>query len=498
MALVRQRLAGSVVAIGLVAALGGAMVPLRTHLSVATCALVLVVPVVAAVAVGGYASGLVGIAAGFFVYDFVFIKPYYTLRVGAAENWVALAVYVVVMLVVARVVSNFESARREAQQRTIEARRIFELSDLLVEDRSVGELFQTIVTIVKNVFEVSGVALLVPDDDRLAVVASAGDPLSPAELHQLDSEARLPVSLGITAAASDQMQAVVLSSSGRPIGMLALRGLPASSSERELLRTFANHAAVALERVQLREQAMRAELLEEVDGLRRSLVGAVSHDLRTPLATIKVSATNLLDGDVTFSSDDTHELLSLIDMQADRLDRLVSNLLDMTRIQAGALVVRREPMALSDLVEDAVTSLGRAATPERIVWEAPAQLPAVDVDHVLVRQALANLIENALRHGPEGTPVVIEAKVVGTTTVEVAVMDKGRGVPVEDRATIFEMFSRHDAGGRAGLGLAIAKSFVEAHGEKLWLEDAPGWGARFVFTLPVSAEPMSSDAAETD
>lgn len=492
MTAVRQRLAGSLLSIGLVAVLGAAMLPLRSHLSVATTGLVLVVPVVIGVALGGFVSGVVAVTAGFVVYDVVFIPPYYTLTVGTAENWVALVVYVVVMLVVARVVADMNSARFEAQLRATETRRIFDLSDLLVGEGSVAELFETIVTVVMRAFDVPGVALLVPAGERLSVVASAGDPPSAQELRQL-SGSGLPMSVGTTAGPPDQIRAVALSSSGRPVGILALRGMPASSSERELLRAFANHAAVALERVQLREQATRAGLLEEVDRLRRALVGAVSHDLRTPLATIKVSATNLLDRDVRFSFEDTQELLGLIDTQADRLDRLVSNLLDMTRIQAGALEVRREPVQVADLVDDAVASLGAAAVPDRIRWDPPADLPAVEVDHVLVRQALANLIENALRHGPESTPIAIDAARRGPATVEVSVMDKGAGVSAEDRDTIFEMFSRNEAGGRAGLGLAIAKSFLEAHGERLWLEDAPGWGARFVFTLPVSTAPEELD-----
>lgn len=486
---VRRRLAGSLLSVGLVAALAAAMVPLRSHIGVATTALVLVVPVVLGVAVGGFVSGIVAIMAGFLVYDYVFIPPYYTLTVGSAQNWVVLGVYVVVMLLVAQVVSHLDTARSDAQLRATDTRRLFELSELLVEDRSVGELFETIVSAIRSAFDVSGVALLVPIDERLEVVAAAGDPPSPEELRRLGSASQVPVSVGTTTGSPDHMRAVVLAASGRPIGMLAVRGLPSSPAERELLRIFANNAAVALERVQLQEQAVRAELLEEADGLRRSLVGAVSHDLRTPLATIKVSATNLLDPDVTFSPEDTEELLGLIDTQADRLDRLVSALLDMTRIQAGALVVRREPVSVAEIVDDAMASLGAAATAGRITWSAPADLPPVDVDHVLVRQALANLIENALRHGPEGTTVAIEATLAGAT-ISVAVMDRGPGVPPEDRATVFEMFSRNDAGGRAGLGLAIARSFLEAHGEKVWLEEVTGWGARFVFTLPVTSIPL--------
>jgi two-component system sensor histidine kinase KdpD len=230
-------------------------------------------------------------------------------------------------------------------------------------------------------------------------------------------------------------------------------------------------------------------LLEEVDRLRRALVGAVSHDLRTPLATIKVSASALLENGASLSPGDLKELAELIDAQADRLDRLVSNLLDMTRIQSGALELRRQPAAVADLVDEALLVLGRGGQAGDIRWRAPADLPLVDVDHVLVRQVLANLVDNALRHSPPGAPVTVSARRVAGEKVEVRVTDSGPGVPRAEQERIFQMFSRREAGGRGGLGLAISQAFVEAHGERIWVEDAGGRagakGARFVFTLPV-------------
>ncbi len=482
----RQAALGSAVALALTGGLAAAMVPVRSHLSVATTALVLVVPVVAGVAVGGFAGGAVGVAAGFLVYDLVFIPPYYTLSVGSAQNWVALAVYAVVMVVVAQVVAHLGAARAEAQRRARETRRLFELSELLVAERSLGELLQTIVVTARQVFDVAGVALLLPGEDGLAVAASAGDPPSADELRRLAPDAGEPVSVGTAAGAAGQPRAVALAASGRPIGMLLLRGVPTSSTDRDLLAAFANHAALAIERAQLQEQATRAELLEEVDKLRRSLVGAVSHDLRTPLATIKVATTNLLDPDVAPSPADRRELLELMDVQADRLDRLVSNLLDMTRIQSGALRVQREAVPLADLVTEALASLGSSLPAGRVGLRFRNGLPLVDVDPVLVRQVVANLVENALRHGPEDTPVTITATTEPDGRVEVAVSDSGPGVPEEERSSIFEMFNHSSTGGRAGLGLAIAESFVEAHGERIWVEGSPT-GARFVFTLPASA-----------
>ena len=175
-------------------------------------------------------------------------------------------------------------------------------------------------------------------------------------------------------------------------------------------------------------------------------------------ATIKLSASALLENGASLSPDDIKELAELVDAQADRLDRLVSNLLDMTRIQSGALELRRQPAALADLVDEALAWCSGAPTAApQSVGTAPDDLPLVDVDHVLVRQVLANLVDNALRHSPPGAPVTVSARPVAGDKVEVRVTDSGPGIPREERDRIFQMFNRREAGGRGGLGLAICR-----------------------------------------
>ncbi len=429
---------------------------------------------------------MASVAAGFLVYDYGFIPPYDKFRVADGQDWVTLVVYVIVMLLVARVVSNLDGARSAAMGRTAEARRLFELSELLVEDRSVDELLETIVSTVRTVFGVPGVTLLVPHGDRLEVAASSGEELSPVDLRQLDPQSGVPVSLGTGPGGADGMRTVALTAAGRPVGILAMRAVPASESDAALLRTFANHAALALERAQLREQAVRSELLEEVDRLRHALVGAVSHDLRTPLATMKVATSTLLHPVIPLSGAATDELHELIDVETDRLTRLVNSLLDMTRIDAGVLEVHRTPQSVGTLVEESVAALGPALGSRAVGVSVAPDLPDVDVDPPLIEQVLANLLDNANRHAPPGTPIEVAAEIRGGR-VAVSVTDAGPGVPPRERDAVFDRYARFDTGGRAGLGLTIAKTFVEAHGGTIWIEDAHGGGARFVFTLPVSA-----------
>jgi two-component system sensor histidine kinase KdpD len=379
-------------------------------------------------------------------------------------------------------VADLESARVEAHRRAYEARRLFELSELLVEDRSVEELLQTIVHALATAFEVRGVALLVPGDDGLEIAATAGDPLSTDQLRRLGPHSGIPVSLGTGPGAPDEVRTVALTAAGRPVGILAMRGAPDSESDRALLRTFANHAALVLERTQLREQALRSELLEEVDRLRHSLMGAVSHDLLTPLASMKVASSTLSTA-TALSEADARELHGLIDLETDRLTRLVTNLLDMTRFDAGVLEVRRCPQSVRDLVDETVVAL-RPALGERVVRMVMAGvLPEVDVDQLLIGQVLANLLDNASRHSPPDAEITVTGE-LRRDRIAISVADRGSGVPADEREAVFDRFARFDTGGRSGLGLAIAKTFVEAHGERIWVEDVPGGGARFVFTLP--------------
>jgi len=506
---VRRNILGGAASIGLMAALGAAMFALRSNLSDATVALVLVVPVVVAVVLGGVGAGAVAVAAGFVLYDFVFIPPYYTLTVGHARNWVALGVYVVVVSLVARVVTRLRRAQELALARQRDSQRLVEMSELLLGDRPLDMLLPLVVSIVRDVFGSEGVVLLLPRNGVLEIVASSGRDLTEAELRSVTPEPGVRSALmpGTT-------ETIVLASPGRPVGLLGLVGVPLPPWRRALAGAFANHIAIAVERAQLREQALRMHVLEEVDRLRASLVGAVSHDLRTPLATIKASASALLDPDIPLPKAEQAELLGLIDAQADRLARLVSNLLDMTRIEAGALVLRKQPLDVHELVDEAVRSLQPLLDANRVALDVPDDLPAVNADHVLVGEVLVNLLDNSVRFAPAASRIDIAARAAGDM-VEISVSDRGPGIRPADRAVIFERgYVRRPAGeqagsgngartssptagtaGGSGLGLVIAKAFVDAHGGTISADEAPGGGARVCFSLPAVPESSQNPQA---
>jgi len=297
----RRSVIGTVAALASMAALTGAMLPLRSHLSVATTALVLVVPVVVGVISGGFIAGVLSAIAGFLVYDFFFIPPYLTLWVGARENWVALGVYVVVMVPVARVVAGMNTARATEKRQSAEIRELFELSDLLVADKDLDELLSVIVTTLADVFGSRKVALLLPNNDHLEIVASAGEPLTDTDLRSVLPSAEGQVSAPAQSFERGDLLVLALTAAARPIGLLVLSGEADSQHQREPLMTFANQIALAVERAQLREEALRARLIEEVERLAKTLVAAVSHDLRAPLASIKASSSTLSDAEIDIS-----------------------------------------------------------------------------------------------------------------------------------------------------------------------------------------------------
>jgi two-component system sensor histidine kinase KdpD len=480
----RRTLFGTAVALFAMAVLTAAMIPLRSHLSVATTALVLVVPVVIGVVTGGVTAGIISVGAGFLVYDFFFIPPLLTLWVGRPENWVALGVYVAVMVPVSQVVASMNSAKAEARRQGREIRELFELSHLLVEDKSLGVLLSSVVTTLAEVFSADQVALLLPEADKLVVVASAGAPLSDAQLRRVLPESGELATLDTRPFERDGLLVVALTAAGRPAGLLVLSGIAAARHEREPLMLFANQIALAVERVQLREQVLQARLAEEMTALAKTLVTAVSHDLRAPLTSIKASSSTLVDTEFAIDPDTTRRLATLIDVQVDRLAELVKNLLDMSRIQAGVLQPRCSVASIADIVIAAVDDF--APRGYVIRTEIEDDLPPVDADLVLISRVLANLLENAIRHGPKTEPITVCATLTEEHLIEVTVTDKGPGVSPQRRHEIFELFARRSNDAGAGLGLMIAKTFIEAHDQRIWVDDAPGGGARFCFTLPLA------------
>ena len=289
-------------------------------------------------------------------------------------------------------------------------------------------------------------------------------------------------------AVDDVIALVVFLLTATAVGTLVAReGSRRQSAEEraeELQTLNAELQALEAERARLAEEATRAAVLERVDEQRAALLRSVSHDLRTPLATIRAVVSDLLGG-VAYEAQTRAELLSLVADEAERLDRLVANLLSLSRIEAGALKPDRQAVAIDELVAHTVKRLNRLFVQRRVQVDLPPDLPLVDGDYTQIDQVVTNLLENAARHAPPRSTVRIGGRAVGDD-VEIWIDDEGFGVPRFERERIFEPFRRGEGSESSGIGLAICKAIVEAHGGDITLADAPDGGARFRFRLPRS------------
>ncbi|HEY3513082.1 MAG TPA: ATP-binding protein, partial [Kribbella sp.] len=269
--------------------------------------------------------------------------------------------------------------------------------------------------------------------------------------------------------------------------VLVLQGRQLAADERRLVGAFAAHAAALVDRARLSEAAAEAKPLAEADKLRTALLRAVGHDLRSPLASAKASVTSLRSDDVEWSDSERAELLETADESLDRLSRLVDNLLDLSRLQAGVLPVFTRPTAVAEVMPGVLEELGDDA--DRIVVEIPEALPLVEADPALLERVVANLLANAIRYSPPGLPPLLTASAL-RDTVEVRVIDRGPGIPQAERDQVFAPFQRlgdTDNTVGVGLGLALSRGLAEAMDGTLQPDETPGGGLTMVVALPTAA-----------
>ncbi|MFF8536972.1 ATP-binding protein [Streptomyces sp. NPDC015532] len=421
---------------------------------------------VAAALLGGLQPALASASVGSLLLNWFFTPPIHTWTIADPENIVAIAVFFGVAVSVASVVDL--AARRTHQAARLRAES--EILSFLAGNVLRGETsLEALLERVRETFGMESAALLERESD-VAPWTCAGSvgPRPPA----------LPENADVDVPVGDHMA-------------LALSGRVLPAEDRRVLAAFAAQAAVVLDRQRLQSEADQAKELAEGNRIRTALLAAVSHDLRTPLAGIKAAVTSLRSDDVEWSEQDQAELLEAIEEGADRLDHLVGNLLDMSRLQTGTVtpIVRQidldevVPMALGGVPEDSVE------------LEIPETLPMVAVDPGLLERSVANIVENAVKYSTAGEPVLVSASAMADR-VEVRVVDRGPGVPDEAKDRIFAPFQRYgDAprGTGVGLGLAVARGFAEAMGGTLNAEDTPGGGLTMVLTLPVAPGPTADD-----
>ncbi|MGH3310579.1 MAG: DUF4118 domain-containing protein [Streptomyces sp.] len=428
---------------------------------------------VGAALVGGLLPALASATVGSLLLNFYFTPPTYTWTIADPENIVAIAVFFAVAVAVASVVDlaarrTHQAARLRAESEVLS----FLAGSVLRTGASPAEggeaTLEALLERVRETFAMESVALLErsSDVDPWACVAGVG----PATLRRPE-EADVDVPVGGHLA-------------------LALSGRVLPAEDRRVLAAFAAQAAGVLDRERLVGEAAQARELAEGNRIRTALLAAVSHDLRTPLAGIKAAVTSLRSQDVAWSAEDEAELLAGIEDGADRLDHLVENLLDMSRLHTGTVTPLIREADLDEVVPMALSGLPEGS----VVLDVPEQLPMVEVDPGLLERSVANIAENAVKYSPDGEPVLISASTLGER-VELRIVDRGIGVPDDAKIRIFEPFQRYgDAprGSGVGLGLAVARGFAEAMGGTLSAEDTPGGGTTMVLSLRRAAGQASA------
>jgi two-component system sensor histidine kinase KdpD len=453
----RREVAGWLLALLGIPLLTLILVPLRTHVNLSTDMLLFLVLVVVVAVVGGLWPAVAAAIIASLAVNWFFTEPIHTFTIAEGQNLVALGTFLAVAVIVSSLVNKLAQRSADSAHARAEAEALARVAGGLVGD---DDAVDQMLVHLRTTFELDAVSLLEPVDEGhgYRVEASAGEPV-PAEPY------------------GHRAQSL-------PGGALVVYDGPALTVEDErVLRVFTAQLGSALERRRLRAEAAEASALAEADQLRTAILRAVSHDLRTPLSSIKASATSLLQDDVDWSPEARHVFLATIDEEADRLNLLVGNLLDMSRLESGALEVARQPVALEEVVGRALDSLSHPAGPVDV--QVSEQLPPVTADPVLLERVVANVVSNALRYTPENCPVRIEAGQVGDH-VHLRVIDRGPGVRPSDRERIFEPFQRlgdRATGTGVGLGLAVARGFTDAMGGELILEDTPGGGLTTVISL---------------
>jgi K+-sensing histidine kinase KdpD len=281
--------------------------------------------------------------------------------------------------------------------------------------------------------------------------------------------------------------------------LAATRPAAFDAEHQAIAREVAHSLAVAIRQANLCEQATQAQVLRRADETYKALLNSVSHNLSTPLAIIKAGAGSLLQEDVEWDPMARRDFAASIDHEVDRLNRLVSNLLDMSRIEAGALRSEKELYPIREVTQAVAARLAKLSAHHRLVLDVQDDLPLVSLDYVQIDQVLSNLVENAIKHTPRGTEIRIWAHAVAEE-LQVGVSDRGLGIPIGDRNRVFEKFFRrtHSKANGSGLGLTVSKGLLEAHGGRIWIEDTPGGGTTVVFTLPLARRPLLLHAPPAD
>jgi two-component system, OmpR family, sensor histidine kinase KdpD len=456
---------------------------LRGYIGPELVALLYLAPVAIATALWGLGPGIASALLAFLSLNYFFIEPYYSLTVHHTQDLLGLVLFLGIAVGINMLLGWTRRNLAIAEVRQHEAIRLYELASHLSGLQDEEAIARSLANQIQDAFQAQRVEVMVE-------AQSGGNPVQASSDQLLEANPSTNFTL-----------LVPLQSARSLLGEIRLwRQAPTITSDEEhLLRAFAGQGVLALERTRLSRAATQTKLLEESDRLKTAILSSVSHELRSPLAAIKAAVTSLRSRDVEWDSDTTAELLAVIEEDTDQLNQLVGNLLDMSRLEAGALHLLRRWNVLLEIVREAIRRLQQEIKQRPIQIAVSEDLPLVPVDFELMVHVFSNLLSNSLKYSPEDTVVLVQAQPQDSQNLLVRVQNQGPGVPEADLERIFDKFYRITAAERitgTGLGLSICKGIVEAHGGRIWAENMHG-GFAFLFTIPLYTEKTAPIISES-
>jgi len=473
------RLAGRVVAaLGIVAALTFLSFRLAPVNEITAGFLYLVAILLIATAGGLVESTLASIVA-MLCFNYFFLPPIGTLTISDPRNWVALFAFLATSLTASQLSARAKRRTREAVERQNEIERLYSLSRALLLTEAARPIAKQIVEQVAQVFEFPAVALYDRGSGEIYRAGFDDLPAIDAELREAAVRSQL---------FRDENSALIVTPirlGRQPMGSLAVRGASLSDAA---LQSLVNLAAIWLERALSEEAVNRAEVARRSDELKSTLLDAIAHEFKTPLTSIKAVTSDLLSDSVSPLEQRQRELISIADEGADRLSTLVTQAIQLARIEGGKFQLNRGVHLPSSLISAALRQMKALTDGREITVSIAGELPLVSVDAELVQMVIAHLIDNALKYSPRGAPISVGAQVSGDLVV-IDVTDRGAGITEEEQSRIFDKFYRGTKERNlkgTGMGLAIAREIIRAHGQEIWVRSKPGEGSEFSFSLPLA------------
>lgn len=492
--------------LAVVVACSGLALLMKTYFEIVDLAMVYLLGVVIAAIKTERGPSLFAAFLSVAAFDFIFIPPYYTFAVSNVRYFITFIVMFMVAFIISRLTHRIRDQVYAARQREKRTTAMYNLSRKFVHERGIEKLCAIAIRHISEVLP-SHVVVLVPADRGKLTIPATGQEtfaLDEKELSvaQWTFDHRQRAGLGTDTLSGARALYIPMVVASKAVGVIGI--LPSSShgffdqEQIHVLESLVNQVALAIDRAMISLEAQEALLKAETETLRNTLLSSVSHDLRTPLASITGAITTLLQKDIALDIDQRQELLQTIYEEAEHLNQIIRNVLDMTRLEAGAIKVKKVWLPIEEIIGAVLSRLDERLMDRQVRTILPEDLPLISFDPLLIEQVLVNLLDNAIKYTPPETPIELSAHVKDKEII-VEIADRGTGIPAGEEEKIFDKFVRGTAtGGGIGLGLTICRAIIQAHGGRIKAENRRDGGAVFSFSLPLGDQPPISVPLEND